>query len=453
MYFRKSFLHVVPLASFFLIILVSLFVVIFNAIDLKQMIARCLLVIVASCIFLFLYFLYVDALLKEQKIQMVFWSFILLGYIPSIFLIDFNLQILTILLMAALITSMIHVRLGLFTNFVMLSLLIITKQTDIDTVIFYALSGSFICLTLPQANNREKMVYVAIGNFFALSILNILIQLNLVGDLKFNVMNVLLSGLNGFLVIILVYGSEPIWETVFRITSSARLIELSNSNEPLLQRLLIETPGTYHHSMLVANLAEKAAQDISADYHLARAGALYHDIGKLQNPEYFIENQKGYNIHDELAPDSSAQYIKRHISDGMQLAKEYKLPESVKDIIIQHQGNAIISYFYTKALEHSDGFEIDKTLFMYDGPKPQTKEAAIVMLADCVEAAVKSLEGDKKTVETIQIMIKKVTHSVFVSGQLDACPLLFKELLIIEAAFLKVYNGMYHERIRYEREM
>lgn len=378
----------------------------------------------------------------------------MLGYIPSLFLTDFKFHFLTLFLMSALITSMIHVRLGFIVNFVILILLAITNPMDISYMTVYAIGGSLICLTIPWANNRQKMVYIAIFNFFALSFLETLIQFSTITPIEsISIFQIFITGINGFLVVILVYGTEPIWETLFRITSSARLIELCNSNEPLLQRLLLEAPGTYHHSMLVANLAEKAALDLKIDYTLVRTGALYHDIGKLLNPEYFIENQRGFNIHDELSPDASAAYIKRHITDGVQLAKEYKLPDSVKDIIIQHQGDAVISYFYTKALEHSDGFEIDRGLFTYEGPKPLTKEAAVVMLADCVEAAIKSMDETEKDIESIKVMIRKVTHSIFTSGQLDDCPLMFKELQRIEAAFLKVYNGMFHERIKYEREL
>jgi len=447
-------LHVIPIIGFFSIVLVSLFEGLFNTTDLKQMIAKAILIIVIALISLMLYFVFAETEVIQQKKQMLFWSLILLGYIPSIFLYSLNQQLLTFFMMTALLTTMIHVRMGLVVNFLVLILFGITHSIGLDTMIFYSVGGSFICLSLPYAVNRQKMVYVALSNLVALSLLNTLLQLiSLLPSEKFDMMDVLLSGFNGFFIIILVYGSEPIWEMVFKITSSARLLELSNSNEPLLQMLLVKTPGTYHHSMLVANLAEKAAQDIQADYHLARVGALYHDIGKINHPDYFIENQNGYNIHNEISPESSAEFIKNHVIDGIQLAKEYKLPESIKDIIIQHQGDAVISYFYAKAMEHSDGYAIDKSLFVYPGPKPQSKEAAIVMLADCVEAAVKSLSIEEKNIVSIQQKIQKVTQTIYLSGQLNESPLLFKELCIIEASFLKVYNGMYHERIKYEREL
>lgn len=454
MHLKRSFLHVVPLVSLFIILLVSMIQIVVDARTLRQLIVQVILLLSVSLIFLTVYFLYLDQILKEQKLQMLFWSFVILGYIPSLFLAEFRYHFLTIFLMSALITSMIHVRLGFVVNFVMLILLSITKTVDLTFITMYAIGGSLICLTIPRASNRQKMVYIAIFNFFALGIIEALLLFSVDAPIESqHIFQIFITGINGFLVVILVYGTEPIWETLFKITSSARLIELCNSNEPLLQRMLLEAPGTYHHSMLVANLAEKASLDLKIDYTLARTGALYHDIGKLLNPEYFIENQHGFNIHDELSPDASAAYIKRHITDGIQLAKEYKLPDSIKDIIIQHQGDAIISYFYTKALEHSDGFEIDRTLFSYDGPKPLTKEAAIVMLADCVEAAVKSMAETEKNIESIKVMIRKVTHSIFTSGQLDDSPLMFKELKRIEAAFLKVYNGMFHERIKYEREI
>jgi putative nucleotidyltransferase with HDIG domain len=226
-----------------------------------------------------------------------------------------------------------------------------------EIYLIYVMAGSYLCLSIPYAKNRQQVLYVALSNMLIFMLLTVVGFLMTNGSLvSFDYLNLLYTGLNGSLVVIIAVGSEPVWEAIFKITSNERLIELSNSNEPLLKRLILEAPGTYHHSMIVSNLAEKAAMEIKCNYHLARVGSLYHDIGKINRPEYFTENQEGVNIHDELSPDASAKYIIDHVSDGIDLANKYKLPEEIKNIIEQHQGDSVVSYFYNKAVEHSRNY-------------------------------------------------------------------------------------------------
>ncbi|NLM20529.1 MAG: HDIG domain-containing protein [Peptococcaceae bacterium] len=251
---------------------------------------------------------------------------------------------------------------------------------------------------------------------------------------------------NGFLCSVLTMGTLPWLESGFNITSAVRLLELSNPNAPLLKELLMEAPGTYHHSVLVGNLAETAAEEIKADPVLVRVGALYHDIGKLKRPYFFIENQFAKdNPHDKIAPTLSSLILISHVKDGLELAREHKLPESIQDIIAQHHGDSLVSYFYHKARE--DNPDIPEEAFRYDGLRPQSKEAALVLLADNVEAAVRSQK--ENTPGKIEGLVRKIIKEKLDEGLLDQCDLTFRDLDKISTAFVKVLSGIFHTRIEY----
>jgi putative nucleotidyltransferase with HDIG domain len=258
-------------------------------------------------------------------------------------------------------------------------------------------------------------------------------------------------------------GSFLLVGNVFGITTSFQLLELANPSQPLLRRLLLETPGTYHHSLMVGNLAERAAEAIGADPLLARVAAYYHDIGKLGNPLAFIENQAdGQNVHDELTPEQSAQLVKAHIADGIDLAYKYKLPKPVIAFIPQHHGTALMSYFYARAKElaveesgHRPGTPqarevdtaVDERRFRHAGPKPQSREAAILMLSDSVEASVRSLKQPDEA--QIRAMVNRIVRERLEDGQFDECDLTLRDLEKIREAFVAQLLGMYHRRIEY----
>ncbi len=246
---------------------------------------------------------------------------------------------------------------------------------------------------------------------------------------------------------VLCVGLQPILEAGFNLVTSSKLIELSNPNQPLLRRLMIETPGTYHHSMVVANLAEAAAEEVGANALLARVGAYYHDIGKLIRPLYFKENQMGENPHDKTDPRVSTAILTEHTRDGAELARKHHLPEQIIDMICQHHGDTPVMYFYAKAVKQFGEENVDVRDFRYDGPKPQTAEAAILMLADTVEAAVRSLS--EPTQDKISALIRKLVRGKMEDGQLDECPLTFSDIGRICTAFEKVLQGVFHERIEY----
>lgn len=256
----------------------------------------------------------------------------------------------------------------------------------------------------------------------------------------------LYSTLGGFVAAVLCVGIQPLLETAFNLTTPSKLLELSNPNQPLLRRLMIETPGTYHHSVIVANIAEAAAEAIGANALLVRVGAYYHDIGKLKRPNYFKENQMGENPHDYTEPRVSAEILIAHVRDGVALGQKNHLPPAIVDLIRQHHGDTPVLYFYHKALKQ-EAAEPDIADFRYDGPKPQTREAAVLMLADTVEAAVRSMPDP--TPDSIAQMIRKLVRGKVDDGQMDESPLTFHDIERVCTAFSQVLNGVFHERIEY----
>jgi len=255
---------------------------------------------------------------------------------------------------------------------------------------------------------------------------------------------------NAALSVVLAVGSFAMLGNLFGIMTIFQLLELANPSSRLLRRLLLETPGTYHHSVMVGNLAERAAETIGADPLLARVAAYYHDIGKMKNPLAFIENQAGArNIHDDLDPETSARIIAGHIRDGIDLGYEYGLPVQIIGFIPQHHGTSVMSYFYGKAVQEAGGDPsgVNKDTFRYPGPKPQSREAAILMLSDGVEASVRSL--DSKDEASIRAMVASIVDARLEDGQLDEADLTLRNLSQIKDAFVQQLLGMYHSRIKY----
>ena len=258
---------------------------------------------------------------------------------------------------------------------------------------------------------------------------------------------VLWSLAGGLLSGALAIALQPLFEMVFRLATPSKLQELCNPNQPLLRRLLLEAPGTYHHSIIVANLAEAAAERIGANPYLARAAAHYHDIGKLQRPMYFKENQIGDNLHDSLDPYISSAILTSHTRDGYRMAQKERMPQEMMDIILQHHGDTPVMFFYHKALQMSNGTPVDINEFRYEGPRPATKEAAIVMLADTIEAAVRSMQDP--TPKAIDQFIERLVRGKLEDGQLSDSPITLRDIDEICEAFSTVLKGVFHERIEY----
>lgn len=266
--------------------------------------------------------------------------------------------------------------------------------------------------------------------------------MEILADSTFAAAGAILSG-------ILTIGVLPFFESTFDIVTNAKLLELSNPNNPLLKKLLMEAPGTYHHSILVANLAELAAEQVGGNPLLARIGAYYHDVGKTKRPYFFRENQFGKkNPHDRLKPEVSSKIIISHVKDGSELAKEYNLPKTIHDFIVTHHGETLVKYFYLTVKNNSENpGEVKEEDFKYPGPKPMSKEQGIVMLADSTEAAVRSI--NEPTEEKIEKMVNNIIDDKLATGQLDNCDLTLRDISKIKKCFLKALNGIHHERIEY----
>lgn len=239
--------------------------------------------------------------------------------------------------------------------------------------------------------------------------------------------------------------------SLFRVTTPLRLMELARPTHPLLNQLLMKAPGTYNHTLLISNLAEQAAEAIGADAQLARVGAYYHDIGKTLRPYFYVDNQfDGSNVHEQLDPQTSAQIVISHVTDGLELGKKYRLPGRVLAFIPEHHGTMLVRYFYNQACEQSGGCEnVDESLFRYPGPKPQSKETAIVMLADGCEALVRS--EHPATPEEVDALVQRIIRQRIEEGQLDECDLTMRDLDQIRRAFVGVLQGVYHPRVRYPK--
>ena len=297
---------------------------------------------------------------------------------------------------------------------------------------------------------RSRLVYagfaVAAVNFVTMMAAGVLTSADIMATLK----SAAYGAGGGLLSAVLAVGVTPLLENVFNLVTPQILLELSNPTQPLLRALQTEAPGTHHHSLLVANLAEAAAYRIGANALLCRVGAYYHDIGKTRRPIFFKENQIDQpNPHDGMDPAVSAAILAAHVRDGLALADKYKLPQAVKDMIAQHHGDGVMAYFYYNAKKKADeeGREIDIRDYSYDGPKPQTREAAILMMADTVEAATRTLKDRSR--ESMSAMIQKLVKDKFESGQLNESPLTFRDLNEISDAFIRTLTGIYHERIEY----
>lgn len=254
--------------------------------------------------------------------------------------------------------------------------------------------------------------------------------------------------LNGIVSAVLTLGLLPLFEGMFGVITPVKLIELSNPNQPLLKRLLVEAPGTYHHSVIVGNLAEAAVEAVGGNSLLARVGAYYHDVGKIRRPYFFIENQMGIeNPHDKTSPTLSTLIITSHVRDGVEMARDHGLPDRIIDFIREHHGTTLVSYFYSRATESDKAQEFAEEDFRYEGPRPSSKETAVVMLADSVEAAVRSI--GKPTPGRIESMVRKIIKDRLNDHQLDRCDLTLRDLDVIAEVFTRVLTGLFHPRIEY----
>ncbi len=352
-----------------------------------------------------------------------------------------------------LIAITIDSRLALWITFIISYNIGFIFLGEIDYMIV-ALAGSLVSVfSIRKATQRSSLtragLLVAITNIFSILALGLIHR----STSQVILHNCMWGVINGFASVIMTIGILPFLESFFDITSSFKLMELSNPNQPLLKELLVEAPGTYHHSVVVGNLAETAAEEIGANALLTRVGAYYHDIGKLKRPYFFSENQEAYkNTHDDMEPSLSALVIASHVKDGVDMAKKFRLPKAIIDIINQHHGTGLISYFFHRALQSNDSknSSINEENYRYSGPKPQTKEAGIILLADSLEAEARTLNNP--TSSRIKNLTQNVINRNLENGQLDECNLTLRDLNKIKDVFSRILTGMFHNRVEYPDE-
>ncbi|HOJ77571.1 MAG TPA: HDIG domain-containing protein [Bacillota bacterium] len=363
--------------------------------------------------------------------------------LPYLAPVSFAIMLTTILInpqVALIMTCVVSLLGGIIVNF------------SLPLSIFYFVSGIISVMTLTNFQRQRDLVRSGI----ILMVVNTITVLfvNMLFKSKPDYWTVVLACSSGFLSAVLAIGSLPFIEHLFKLTSPIRLLELSNPGHPLLRRLQIEAPGTYHHSIMVGNLAEAAAEGIGADALWVRVGSYYHDIGKIKRPYFFVENQFAQeNPHEKLNPNLSTLIITYHVREGAEIAREHGLPDKLIDIIEQHHGTDLVRYFYNKASENAqdDKSQPLEEDFRYEGPKPQTKEAALVMLADSVEAAVKSMP--KLTPAKLEALVQKIIRERLEDGQFDECNLTLKDLNQIKNSFIKVLGGLLHTRVEYPEKV
>lgn len=410
----------------------------------------CIFVIILFSAMLFYINLFHKYLCYNKKETLLLFTLYLLSIVTAKLASNIPYMFVPILSFTMLAAMLLNTNIAIMFNFGVSIICTFIYKGDINFVSYFIVTGMVVALTTYYTNERNRIFFIGLAN----AIINSVVMLGITMFFEKNwnqtiIPNMLYAFASGIFTLILCVGSLPFWEAVFGIVTTVKLLDLINPNKALLRRLMIEAPGTYHHSLIVANLAESAAYDIKANSILARVGGYYHDVGKLKYPQYFSENVAGENLHDYMDPYDSAKVITSHVSAGIELAQQYKLPNSVQDFIEQHHGNTLVKFFYYKAKKMYPEKDIDETDFRYGFSTPKSKETAIVMLADTVEAAVRSMIPSGKTMPEVETFVNQLIKDKLDDGQLIDSNLTMKDIETISKAFMSIFKGMYHERIPY----
>ncbi len=345
-------------------------------------------------------------------------------------------------------------------SMLMLSIITLGMHYDIQFMTSFTLLNLVASIFMLNVNFTRRFDLIKAGIYIACTGILFVSSIYMLEKFLIDVENVLIIRdasfvfLNGVLSSMIALGFLPILESLFKIVTPYGLAELADHNQPILKRLQMEAPGTYHHSLMVANLCEAAAEAIGANPILAKVGAYYHDIGKLKRPLFFVENQSQFGIenpHKKLNSRLSKMVVTAHTKDGVDIAKEYHLPPIINDFILQHHGDSLASYFYNQAIKEEGAENVKEEQFRYSGPKPQTKEAAILMIADAVEAAVRAMKAS--TTEEIEAIINKIIDERVNDNQLSECPLTLADLKTIATTFTRLLRGNQHDRIKYHEDI
>jgi putative nucleotidyltransferase with HDIG domain len=347
-----------------------------------------------------------------------------------------------------MLTALFNYRLGLVTTVFVCFLVTLVADIPASVGFVSLLAGTTAVVWLQKLRSRSHFYSVFLYVSLAYIVGIISVELGRVDQLSFFYMETLWGVTNAFFCSVSVMFLLPIFETAFNLTTRFTLLELTDLNKPVLKRLNMEAQGTYHHSMLIGDLVSAVAEEIDADPLKARVMAYYHDIGKVFKPEYYAENQSSeFNKHEKITPQMSGLVLVSHVKDGVELAREEKLPALILDAIREHHGRTVMAYFYQKALETDSHSSVNKDDFRYPGPRPRSKEAALLMLADTVEAAVRSLKNP--TPAHIRNMVAKLVDARAFEGELDDSGLTLKDISKIKEKFISILTGIYHKRIAY----
>lgn len=421
----------------------------------KQYIGRLLTVILLVAIFfVFIFLLRKKIFYSNSKLILIFSLVILISFFAYLSMhirVDYPVELLIFVpVVSILLTILFDSRISFTVTTMICFLLGAIRGGDFATS-YISFCGSVLAIfSVRDIENRalifRSAYYIFAGYIVAIAATS-LVKIYYSKDIVFQM---IFGGINSLMSPIIAYGLLFFYEKTFRITTNLTLLELADFNHPLLKKLSTLAPGTFHHSIVMGNLAEAAAESIGANRILARVGCYYHDIGKMVKPEYFVENQiEQKNKHENLNPNISAKVIISHVKDGIELAEKYHLPKEVIDFIPMHHGTTLVSYFYNKAKNMTDKERetISDYIYRYPGPKPQTKETGIVMIADIIESSTRTIEDP--TPSKLEDRIDEIIKKRFIEGELDECDLTLKDLTKIKIAFLKILIGIHHQRIKY----
>ncbi|NOZ60468.1 MAG: HDIG domain-containing protein [Calditrichaeota bacterium] len=408
-----------------------------------------LIMLVLSIFVMYLFFTQRSVMYDLNRAILIALIFFLVSFV-SFYINRFHLSpyLMPITIGSMLLAIFLGTRIGIVGTITLSLLLGSLRGNEFNIALISMVVGVVAVLSVSRIRKRNWLI-----NSIALIIGSYLISITVVEILHYTPWRKIFQywmygAINGFLSPLFAYGLQVLFENIFDLVTDMKLLELSDLNSPLLRKMSIQAPGTYHHSLMVGNLAEAAAEAIGANSLLARVGSYYHDIGKIEKPEYFIENQtKNRNPHEKLSPSMSCLILSNHVRSGLELAKEYKLPREIRDFIAEHHGTSKMEYFYQKALEMGNEEEIEETNFRYPGPKPRTKETGIVMLADAVEATSRTLKDP--SVSRIRGMVISIVQRRFQESELDDSPLTLRDLTKITESFEAVLLSTFHGRIEY----
>ncbi|UCH85003.1 MAG: HDIG domain-containing protein [Candidatus Latescibacterota bacterium] len=383
------------------------------------------------------------------KLIAVMTVFVLyLVFTAAIIRFDMNPYLIPVAFVSLMITALFDYRLGLVTTVFACLLLPLIANVSPGVVFVSLLAGTSGVMGLMRMRSRSHFysVFIAITAAYVIGIIGT--EIGQTARFSVFYMNLLWATANALATSLAVMFLLPIFENIFNLTTRFTLLELTDLNKPILKRINLEAPGTYHHSMLLGNLVDAVATEINADALKARVMAYYHDMGKIFKPEYYVENQEaGLNPHEKITPQMSSLILLSHVKDGVELAREEKLPDLVIDAIQQHHGTSVMAFFYQKALETDSHSSVNQDDFRYPGPKPTSKEAAILMLSDTVEPACRSLKDPTPT--NIRNAVVKLIDARAQEGQLDRSGLTLNDVAAIKEKFISILTGIYHKRIAY----